>query len=105
MTSAEIEQARWRLAERKKAALGKVREAAAKAKTWSEAISIVPVGEAREKAVSAALRARESLAKAKHAVREVKVAYEDLMVADVGAGPQRMAAYRRAVAELEKAAA
>lgn len=116
MTSAEIEKARWRLAERKKAALGKVREAAAKAKTWSEAIAmtssstarlrcIIPEGEAREKAVSAALRARENLAKAKHALREVKAAYEALIVADVGVGSQRMAAYRRAVAELEKAAA
>lgn len=66
---------------------------------------IVPEREAREKAISAAERASEKAAKAKAALPEIKAAYEDLMKADVGAGPQRLAAYRRAVAELEKAAA
>lgn len=105
MTSAEIEKARWRLAERKKAALAKVREASSTARTWAAAVAIVPEGEAREKALSAAERASEKVAKAKAVLPEIKAAYEDLMAADVGAGPQRLAAYRRAVAELKKAAA
>lgn len=102
MTPVEIEKARWRLAEKRKAAVAKVAEAKARLKTWRDAVEIVPEGKAREKAQDGIQRAEEALLKALEAIPALRAEHEALMAAEIAnhADGRRLAGYQRTITEL-----